>query len=318
MLDYLNEDLVCAALKSLNGDIEVPLKFGVRNAKNCVSPSQLKNKSLKSCMRYMFDPFLLAQVGIITYDEANSQAAPLDAGGVVNCSIGNTIHFLIQEAIGKAITESFGHTVKVEHPVFSEEYKILGTADMVVIDRENQWIDLIDLKTTGPAIVQRATEVPNDYKNQLAAYLLCLSEMYDIPLRNAAILSVCKIPNSGIYMPENLKKPLTVGIAVGKVLQSLAGSTDEAILDKIYSAFEPIADNYVCQKISKLNLAAIYVQPASTFITPLQSQFKALAEEIIRVNLILKEQIEGYTNWTVDEKEYEKLIKKLQNEYNSL
>lgn len=318
MLDYLNEDLVCAALKSLNGNITVPLKFGIRNAKNCVSPSQLKNKSLKSCMRYMFDPFLLAQVGILTYDEANSQAAPLDAGGVMNCSIGSTIHHLIQEAIGKAITESFGHTVKIEHPVFSEEYKILGTADIVVIDRDNNWIDLIDLKTTGPAIVQRATTVPNDYKNQLAAYLLCLSEMYDIPLRNAAILSVCKIPNSGIYMPENLKKPATVGSEVEEVLQRLSDKVDEAVIMELVKSFEPIADNYLCHKISKLNLAAIYVQPATTLITPLRSQFRALAEEVIKVNLILKEKIEGYTNWTIDEAEYERLITKLQEDYNKL
>lgn len=318
MLDYLNEDLVCSALRNIKGKLTVPLKFDIRNAKNCVSPSQLKNKALKTNLRYMFDPFLLAQVGIITFDEANSQAAPLDAGGIINVSVGSTIHHIIQDAIGKAITEAFGHTVKVEHPVFSDEYKILGTADMVVIDKDNQWIDLIDLKTTGPAIVKRATEIPNDYKNQLAAYILCLSEMYDIPVRNAAILSLCKIPSSGVYMPENLKKPDTVGSKVGSVLKKFAGKIDEGILDSIYDAFEPFAENYLCHKISKLNIAAIYTQPASTFVDPLQSQFKALAEDVVKVNLILKEKIEGYNNWTIDEAEYERLITKLQEDYNKL
>lgn len=300
MVDYpFPSDILASVIENL--DITATISINNRKAyqwRNCVRPSSLKYATVKGQLYKLFDPDLLYAANLIDYDEAQAlkNANFMDLGGFINCNVGTLYHAFLLPAFEKALLEN-GISAKQEHPLISKKYCIRGQADLVIFDHEEKYINLVDLKTTGPAILDRDECVGNDYMRQLLAYGLCLEELYpDYRLESCCIVSLCKIPNSTIIVP------------VDKQEKWMRGEVRELQVMKVGA---PCLAQWEIDFADLKTFVTNKKKPKETFL----KFFEDLAILVIETNKTIAKSVKGYSHWTIDEKLYQKELEIMETEY---
>lgn len=270
-------------------DVEVRYRYTLKNTytwKNTVRPSALTVKTPKVQVKYLFHPHLLAAIGYFNDLEAEDMInkRAMDVPGTLNCGIGTILHQIYLPELEKTLI-SHGISAKHEHPLISKKYGIEGQADLVVFDHDSKKMCLVDLKTTGAAILKRNTEVSDDYQRQLTAYGLALEECYpDYTLEECIILSLCKIPGSKVYteVQSNTEDESEPQLVKCKTPLLAEWSSDWATLKKKYIRY-----------------------------------FEELYKLVVEFNLKIKEAVPGYDHWIINNDLYLEKLNKMEEEYSN-
>ncbi len=188
-------------LRTMDADVSTHISVKPRGYRNCISPSMLKLKAdYKKQARHFFDPDVMLELGIV--EEAHygtlKRNTQFDTNGCFYVCLGTLVHEMILPQLEKLLHSKGYGGFMVEHPVFSTKYGIFGTADMLHIS-DDKVIDIYDLKTTGVKILDREDGIPEDYKRQLYAYMLCIEEMFpDHTIGTIGVVSISRVPGSKI------------------------------------------------------------------------------------------------------------------------
>ena len=205
---------------------------------------------------------------------------------------------MLLPAFEKALHE-MGVSAKQEHPLISKKYCIEGQADLVIFDHEAKTIHLIDLKTTGPAILERNEIIADDYKRQLLAYGLCLEELYpDYKVVDCVIISLSKIPNSTILKPVETQEKWRQG---------------EVRLLEVTKFPSPLLAQWEIDFDDLKRYTPNKKKTSETFLR----FFEELAIMVVDTNKKIQSKIKGYSHWTIDDKLFEQKLVDMEKEYNA-
>lgn len=272
-----------------NTDTKITIEVNAnrpRIYRNCIRPSMITKKTVKAQWPYLFNPEQLYAAKLIEYDQACqlSNANPMDLAGNINVTIGSVIHAIYLPQWETELRHA-GISAKQEHPLISRNYFIEGQADLVLFDHEKKEIAIADLKTTGPKIIERDTHVEFDYLAQAMAYTLCLEELYpDYTVKDCHIVSLCKIPGTGIYWPveEEIHKVKT------PVIRQFSISIEEL-------------KNKIVGERGKISML---------------QYFKDLAKIVLETNKTLKKEIKGYDHWILSAELFNAKLVEMEKTFN--
>jgi len=187
--------------QEMEGTFDLSFDVGkIRKHENCIRPSQFKRKTVKTQLKYFFDPHLLEKVGFISYDEAVKlhNSSQMDAFGKLNCTLGTILHEIVLPQLEDRLRVK-GINAVTEYPLISREYCSIGTADLMVFHDAEKLIDVYDLKTTGPGMLRKQTNASFEYQLQLLSYAKMLEDVFeDYKVNRMSIIYACKTPSSSV------------------------------------------------------------------------------------------------------------------------